>query len=158
MAKKFTSNEVANICNKLPGLLHKHAGNGTKAAADLGLESFNVLRGLMSNYPSIQDAYNRGFDLITQEVLEAHLGAAMDRRRGMNTQASGRYLQAAMPDRFNPAQRVEDVTGYAKPAASDEAARRGINEWKRERLIQAGADVIIPDFREQNALLAYLLD
>jgi hypothetical protein len=28
---------------------------------------------------------------------------------------------------------------------------------KRERLIQAGADVIIPDFREQQALVEYLL-
>ncbi|MGH9338745.1 MAG: HAD family hydrolase [Acidobacteriota bacterium] len=31
-----------------------------------------------------------------------------------------------------------------------------IDSWKRERLIQAGADIIIPDFREQHSLVAYL--
>jgi hypothetical protein len=33
-----------------------------------------------------------------------------------------------------------------------------LDEWKRKRLIQAGADIIIPDFEEQEALLSHLLD
>jgi hypothetical protein len=40
---------------------------------------------------------------------------------------------------------ARDALG-AVGVASDEVARRGINDWKRERLIRAGADVIIPDF------------
>ncbi len=40
--------------------------------------------------------------------------------------------------------------------ASDEVARSGVNEWKRTRLIQAGADVIVPDFSEQGELIGYL--
>jgi hypothetical protein len=40
--------------------------------------------------------------------------------------------------------------------ASNEAARAGIDEWKRSQLIQAGADVIVPDFREHEELVTYL--
>lgn len=48
--------------------------------------------------------------------------------------------------------------GLTLGAATDEAERAGIDEWKRERLIAAGADVIVPDFREGEPLLAYLWD
>jgi phosphoglycolate phosphatase len=54
---------------------------------------------------------------------------------------------------------IEDtkaVDGIAVGVASDEANRQGINEWKRERLIEAGADLIIPDFREHERLVACL--
>lgn len=54
---------------------------------------------------------------------------------------------------------IEDATGVgglAVGVASNEAARAGVDEWKRQRLIQAGADVIVPDFRQSDALAAYL--
>jgi len=40
--------------------------------------------------------------------------------------------------------------------ASDEVRKEGVNEWKRNRLIGAGADIIVPEFREQEKLVAYL--
>lgn len=40
--------------------------------------------------------------------------------------------------------------------ASDEGARRGVDPVKRDRLIPAGADVIVGDFSEKDALLAFL--
>ena len=40
--------------------------------------------------------------------------------------------------------------------AGDEAARRGVNPVKRERLIRAGADAIAGDFTEQEALMRFL--
>ena len=40
--------------------------------------------------------------------------------------------------------------------ASDEAARRGVNPVKRERLIRAGADIVAGDFTEREALLRFL--
>ena len=47
--------------------------------------------------------------------------------------------------------------GIAVAVASDEASRSGTcDAWKRERLIGAGADVVIPDYRETPKLLAYL--
>jgi len=56
---------------------------------------------------------------------------------------------------------IEDtvrVGGIAVGVASDEATRSGIDAWKRARLIQAGADLIVPNFREHEALVAYLFD
>jgi beta-phosphoglucomutase-like phosphatase (HAD superfamily) len=46
--------------------------------------------------------------------------------------------------------------GITVGVASNEAARCGIDEWKRRRLIAAGADIIIPDFREYESLVTYL--
>jgi phosphoglycolate phosphatase-like HAD superfamily hydrolase len=40
--------------------------------------------------------------------------------------------------------------------ASDEVRRQGIDLHKRARLIRAGADVIVPDFTELDALLGHL--
>ena len=46
--------------------------------------------------------------------------------------------------------------GYAVGVATNEAERQGIDEWKRERLIRAGANIIIPDYRNINELEAFL--
>ena len=56
---------------------------------------------------------------------------------------------------------VEIREGKARGAvtvgvASDEVRRRGLNPRKRERLVAAGADLIIPDFTVGEALLALL--
>ncbi len=59
-------------------------------------------------------------------------------------------------DGYVEIEEAKQVGGIAVGVASDEVRRRGINHWKRARLIQAGADVIIPDFREQEILLAFL--
>ncbi|HUT34330.1 MAG TPA: HAD family hydrolase [Planctomycetota bacterium] len=57
---------------------------------------------------------------------------------------------------------VEIREGKARGAvtvgvASDEVRRRGLNPRKRERLVAAGADIVIPDFTAGEALLALLL-
>jgi len=52
---------------------------------------------------------------------------------------------------------VKAVGGYAVGVASDEAARGGrIHAWKRDRLLRAGADMIIPDFSEHRKLVSLL--
>ncbi len=51
---------------------------------------------------------------------------------------------------------TKEVGGIAVGVATNEAERKGIDEWKRERLIGAGADIIIPDFREADELVKYL--
>jgi phosphoglycolate phosphatase-like HAD superfamily hydrolase len=54
---------------------------------------------------------------------------------------------------------IEDtkrVGGIAVGLATDEAQRAGIDEWKRNRLIEAGADIIAPDFRHHEELVATL--
>jgi phosphoglycolate phosphatase-like HAD superfamily hydrolase len=49
------------------------------------------------------------------------------------------------------------VGGLAVAVATDEAARSGrCDAWKRERLIGAGADLVVPDYREARALVDYM--
>lgn len=59
-------------------------------------------------------------------------------------------------DGYVEIENIREVGGYACGVASDEAARQGIDQWKRERLIRAGADIIIPDYREIDELEAFL--
>lgn len=53
-------------------------------------------------------------------------------------------------------QEVKRVGGVAIGVASLEAGAFGVNEFKRQTLIAAGADVIIPDYQHADALLAWL--
>jgi phosphoglycolate phosphatase-like HAD superfamily hydrolase len=59
-------------------------------------------------------------------------------------------------DGFVEIEEVKRVGGVAVAVASDEVKRQGINAWKRNRLIQAGADIVIPEYRRYEALLRYL--
>ena len=51
---------------------------------------------------------------------------------------------------------IKEVGGFAVGLATEEKEREGIDKWKRERLIRAGADIIIPDFREVKCIKDYL--
>jgi phosphoglycolate phosphatase-like HAD superfamily hydrolase len=62
----------------------------------------------------------------------------------------------AFGDGFVEIEEVKGVGGVAVAVASDEVRRHGINDWKRDRLIRAGADVVIPEYRRQERLLHYL--
>jgi phosphoglycolate phosphatase-like HAD superfamily hydrolase len=59
-------------------------------------------------------------------------------------------------DGFVEIEEVKRVGGVAVAVASDEVNRRGINAWKRQRLVQAGADIVIPEYRRQERLLRFL--
>jgi phosphoglycolate phosphatase-like HAD superfamily hydrolase len=59
-------------------------------------------------------------------------------------------------DGFVEIEEVKGVGGVAVAVASDEVNRRGVNAWKRDRLVRAGADLVIADYRQHERLLAYL--
>lgn len=60
-------------------------------------------------------------------------------------------------DGYVEIQNIKSVGGIAVAVASDEAGRSGKpDQWKRDRLIGVGADLVIPDFRHWKPLLAYL--
>jgi phosphoglycolate phosphatase-like HAD superfamily hydrolase len=59
-------------------------------------------------------------------------------------------------DGFVEIEEVKGVGGVAVAVASDEIKRQGVNAWKRNRLIRAGADIVIPEYRRHAALLEYL--
>ena len=60
-------------------------------------------------------------------------------------------------DGFVEIEEIKRAGGVAVAVASDEVHRRGINQWKRNRLVQAGADLVIPEYRRQEQLVEYLM-
>ncbi len=73
---------------------------------------------------------------------------------GKNDLAGSRLL--GFGDGYVEIENVSQVGGTAVGVATNESTRSGINAWKRERLINAGAALIIPDYRELDPLLNYL--
>jgi phosphoglycolate phosphatase-like HAD superfamily hydrolase len=63
---------------------------------------------------------------------------------------------AAFGDGYVEIEDAKAVGGIAIGAAVDEYQQTPIDSWKRERLIRAGTDVIVPDWREQKTLVAWL--
>ena len=59
-------------------------------------------------------------------------------------------------DGYVEIQLVDEIGGYSVAVATDEERRRGVNEWKRKRLMQAGADLIIPDFADYERLCGFI--
>ncbi len=60
-------------------------------------------------------------------------------------------------DGYVEIQNIKSVGGTAVAVASDEAGRSGEpDEWKRDRLMGVGADIVIPDFQDHKALLDYI--
>ena len=59
-------------------------------------------------------------------------------------------------DGFVEIEEVTRVGGYAVGVASDEAAGGGtVDDWKRQRLLRAGAKAIIADFQHTQELLSF---
>lgn len=61
-------------------------------------------------------------------------------------------------DGYVEIENVKAAGGTAVGAATDEVRRTGIDAWKRDRLIRVGADVIVPDYTEQEQLVAFLCE
>lgn len=52
---------------------------------------------------------------------------------------------------------AKNIDSYAIAVATNEEKKdTSVNEWKRNRLLQAGADCIIPDFSDSNRLMDFL--
>ena len=51
-------------------------------------------------------------------------------------------------DGYVEIENISNINGFAVGVATNESERCGIDPWKRKRLINAGADWIIPDFTE----------
>lgn len=73
-------------------------------------------------------------------------------------QISGEKL-LAFGDGYVEIQNTKDVGGFAVAVASDEGnnGSGNMDEWKRQRLLGVGADVVIPDYRDQAELLRQVL-
>jgi phosphoglycolate phosphatase len=51
---------------------------------------------------------------------------------------------------------AKSLGGIAIGVASNEATRTGVDLGKRDLLVRAGADIVVPDFREHQELMTYL--
>lgn len=61
-------------------------------------------------------------------------------------------------DGYVEIENIKSAGGAAIAVASDEAGRSGKPDpWKRDRLVGVGADLVIPDFREQARLVDWLM-
>ena len=71
---------------------------------------------------------------------------------------SGEHL-LSFGDGYVEIQNTKEAGGLAVAVASDEAHNGSgrVDEWKRQRLLGVGADVVIPDYRDGGALLECLL-
>lgn len=108
-------------------------------AAALGLSPY-----FASIYGALDDYQNYSKKMVIERILnENHL-------RGPEFVTFG--------DGYVEIEDTKAAGGIAVGVASDEAHRQGTNEWKRKRLIQAGADLVIPDFRQHKRLVAYLME
>ena len=66
----------------------------------------------------------------------------------------------AFGDGYVEIENTKEVGGLAVAVASDEANNGSgkMDEWKRNRLLGVGADVVIPDFRDGDVLLRTIFD
>jgi phosphoglycolate phosphatase-like HAD superfamily hydrolase len=95
-------------------------------------------------YGALDDYQNFSKRMVIDRILDEH------RLRGEELLGFG--------DGFVEIEEVKKVGGVAVAVASDEAKRHGVNAWKRDRLIRAGADVVIPEYRGQERLLRFLFN
>jgi phosphoglycolate phosphatase len=61
-------------------------------------------------------------------------------------------------DGFVEIEEIKRVGGVAVAVASDEVKRQGIHTWKRDRLVRAGADIVIGDYRRLDWLMQVLFN
>lgn len=80
------------------------------------------------------------------------------RRILTENRVDGRRL-AAFGDGYVEIADCKAAGGVAVAVASDESGRSGRPDpWKRERLLGAGADLVVPDYRDAAALVAFVWD
>lgn len=95
-------------------------------------------------YGALDDYQNFSKKMVIERILRDH-------------QLQGAEL-LGFGDGFVEIEEVKRVGGVAVAVASDEVKRHGIHAGKRERLVRAGADIVIGDYRQRAALLRLLFD
>ncbi len=131
------------------------------ALKNLGVEIY-VASGTDEEYV-IEEAHLLGIDDYAQgkiygakkDYLSFSKGMVIKRILEENSVEGSRLI--AFGDGYVEIADCKAVGGIAVGVASDEKMRSGKADlWKRTRLIGAGADIIIPDFREASQLLGYI--
>lgn len=90
----------------------------------------------------------------TADLLNCSKAMVIERLIAENNLQGNEFLGAG--DGFVEIEETKRVGGVAIGVATDEKNRGGLDEWKRERLMGVGADLIVPDFEEYDRLIALL--
>jgi phosphoglycolate phosphatase-like HAD superfamily hydrolase len=146
--EKFLVHEAWSLLTQLRARgLTLYLASGTdepyvkEEAALLGLDQFfgRHIYGALDNYQSFSKK------MVIDRILAEN---SIDGRR-----------LVAFGDGYVEIENTKQVGGLAVAVASDEAHNGSgqMDEWKRERLLGVGADVVIPDFRDAASLLECLL-
>jgi phosphoheptose isomerase/phosphoglycolate phosphatase-like HAD superfamily hydrolase len=111
------------------------------------LEEVRLL-GILDMFESIHGATDANSTVCSKELVIREL---IDN----NLQKGSRLI--AFGDGYVEIELVKQLGGYAVAVATNEALRdTSIDEWKRKRLLKAGADCIIPDFTNTNRLTKFI--
>lgn len=94
-------------------------------------------------YGALDDYRSFSKQMIVEKILREH-GLAGDQLLGFG-------------DGYVEIEEIKRVGGTAVAVASEERTRQGIDPWKRERLLRAGADLVVPDYRHQAELVDFLM-
>jgi phosphoglycolate phosphatase-like HAD superfamily hydrolase len=95
-------------------------------------------------YGALDDWKNFSKAMVIQQILREN------RLQGASLVAFG--------DGYVEIENTVEVGGLAIGVATDEKQPGRVDAWKRERLIRAGAHLIMPDFCQTDALVAYLFE
>jgi phosphoglycolate phosphatase-like HAD superfamily hydrolase len=136
--------------------------------------SFQILEALRDRDIELYLASGTDLDFVQREVRLLDLdrffgnrvfGALDDYRAFSKRQLIERLLAeeglggrelVAFGDGYVEIEETKKVGGTAVGVASNEKTRTGYDEWKRRRLTEAGADLIVADFREAGSIIAEL--
>ena len=94
-------------------------------------------------YGAQDDYQNFSKRMVIQKIIQDHM-------------LQGPEL-VAFGDGYVEIEDIKAVGGIAVGLATNEATRSGVDDWKRDRLIASGADIIMPDFRNFSKLWAFLM-
>lgn len=104
-------------------------------------------------YGALDDYKSFSKRILIQRII-AELGSELGRAgQGL---APGELL--GFGDGYVEIENTREAGGVVVGVATDEPECRRVNEWKRARLIQAGADLIVPNFLESDRLLDHLFN
>lgn len=133
-------------------LLSKLSGRGVSLCLASGTDEPNVIE--EARLLGVDSFFDGGIFGAHDDMADCSKEAVI--RRIMTKQGLSGSQLLAFGDGFVEIELVAAAGGYAVGVATDEACRGRVDQFKRRRLKEAGAGLIIPDFSAAAELVEYL--
>lgn len=154
--KALASGELPPEAWQVPGcqdFIRKLQENGIKCYLASGTDEEDVL--YEAKLLNLDNAFEGGIHGAHADMTECSKELVI--RDMINREKIRPNELVSFGDGYVEVQLVAELGGLAIGAATDEEKREGINEWKRNRLINAGAHAIIPDFTMSDEIINTIL-